>query len=79
MMPKCLSCSFCLSGASIALSFDRPERMESYKNEKSHAFILNHKQNEPNSVPSMLNSFKKSEINMPHFPFEMHHLDIFLF
>ena len=62
-----------LSGASIALNFDGPKRMESYKNEKSNILIPNYKQINPTLFHiSVLNSFKKSQIYKPHFSFEKH-------
>ena len=59
-----------LLGASIALNFDGPKRMESYKNEKSNILTPNYKQINP--TLSVLNSFKKSQIYTPHFSFEKH-------
>ena len=60
-----------LLGASIALNFDRPKRMESYKNEKSNILIPHYKQMKPILFYiSILNSFKKSQIYTPYFSFE---------
>ncbi len=62
-----------LSGASIALRFNGPKRMESYKNEKSNVLTPDYKQINPTLFHiSILNSFKKSQITTAHFAFEKH-------
>ncbi len=62
-----------LSGASIALNFNGPKRMESYKNEKSNILTPDYKQINLTPVHMfILNIFKKSQIYTPHFSFEKH-------
>ncbi len=60
-----------LSGASILLNFNRPKRLESYKNEKSNILTPNYKQMDPILFHiSILNGFKNSQIYTPYFSFE---------
>ena len=61
-----------LSGASIALDFNRPKRMKSYKNEKSNILTPDCEQINPTLFHTSSNSFKKFQMYTPHFSFEKH-------
>ncbi len=73
MMSKCMAlCNFKLklSGASIALRFNGPKRMKSYKNEKSNILTANYKQIKLILFyihVIILNSFKNSQMYTPYF------------